>query len=732
MPTRTIPQPTLLLGLAVAVVGWLFLLVTGVPAGEATLLGLVVLVQGAAGAYGWSLVRGGRSGSVETVGMGLALGTVLAVLSGLLVQAVTGWALGWVLPAVAAAVLWLVRRDWRARSTSSGWDPATVWGLAATGVIGLSSLIPNLLSYPLAWTGTWSRYHADFLYFESLATSLARLGPLDSIYTPDALIRYHWLVYAWSGQVAEAADAGPFVVLTRVLPFVAVVGSCLVGVAWARRMSRAVWAPALAVVLLVAGGYVGATYGAIFNFDSPSQSLTTLWLLALSFAVVGYLGETRYGASRLQSLAWLVVLGALTFGLAGGKISAGAVGLAAVLWVALVGLTRRADWWRRGVAAAGTVLVAFGLGYLLVVAGSADPGGLKLFNLIDRASSIQGLNPVAGSIGIIIGTLVLVLAIAIRWSGLLWFLADRDRRWRPDSVLGVGLALAAAGTVIVISGGMNDTWFALAASAPLAVISAAGAGEAWLSLGERRWRALAWLVGAAVVLVGIVTVLWMTGASGGNVFVATWRWLGPLVGVVGAVVLGALIGRRLGGGGRAPALAGAVLLLVLISAPGRALGVGTGLVGTQPSLGEDAFSPIESFTETIDRTAIREWSDQHVAAAEWLRANAAPDDMAATNVTFSPFVPALTGLRTFVSAILYQAPYGRPAGVPVLLERERQSWEFVDAPSAASIAPLCEAGVDWVWVDPARTETRDWGPFAVTVYVNEAAIILAIDETACS
>ena len=731
MPTRTIPQPTLLLGLAVAVVGWLFLLVTGVPAGEATLLGLVVLVQGAAGAYGWSLVRGGRSGSVETVGMGLALGTVLAVLSGLLVQAVTGWALGWVLPAVAAAVLWLVRRDWRARSTSSGWDPATVWGLAATGVIGLSSLIPNLLSYPLAWTGTWSRYHADFLYFESLATSLARLGPLDSIYTPDALIRYHWLVYAWSGQVAEAADAGPFVVLTRVLPFVAVVGSCLVGVAWARRMSRAVWAPALAVVLLVAGGYVGATYGAIFNFDSPSQSMTTMWLLGMVFLVVIHLGSDGDQADRRRSVALLLLLAVLVFALAGGKISAGAVGLAAVLWAALVGLLRRTEWRGRAVAAAAVTLAAFVLGYLLIVAGSADPGGLKLANLIDRASSIQGLNPIAGSLGILLGTLILALAIGARWSGLVWFLADRERRWQPEPVLGVGLVLAAVGTVLLISGGMNDTWFALAASAPLAVISAAGAGEAWLSLGDRRWKALAWSVGAALALFAVVTVLWMTGASGGNVFVSTWRWLGPLVGAVGAVLVGVVIGRRFGSGGARAGLAGAVLLLVLVSAPGRSLGVGSGIVGTQPGLGEDAFSPIESFTEAIDRTGITAWSDQHVAAATWLRENASETDLIATNVTFSPFVPALTGLRTFVSGILYQAPYGRPSGVSVLLQREQQSWAFVAEPSEANLAPLCAAGVDWLWVDPTRTEVRDWAPFASVAYENEAVIVLAVDPAAC-
>ena len=516
--------------------------------------------------------------------------------------------------------------------------------------------------------------------------------------------------------------------LTRVLPFVAVIGSTLIGITWARRMSSAVWVPSLAVVLLVAGGYVGATYGAIFNFDSPSQSLTTLWLLSMSFAVVLLL-ERR--CSRGELVGGATVVFVLMFALAGGKISAGAVGLAAVLWVALVGVVRRPTWRGTALWLAGAALVAFVLGYALVVAGSAGSGGLKLANLIDRASSIQGLNPVPGSLGVLAGTAILALAIAVRWSGLAWFLADRERRWAPESVLGFGLALAAVGTVLLISGGMNDTWFALAASAPLAVISAAGAGEAWTAFGARRWVALAWILGVALALFVDVGALWASGASGGNVWVSTLRWLGPLAGVSVGIAIGWLLGRRLGVPGRRGGLAGAVLLLVLLSAPGRALGVGTGQVGVQPGLGEDAFSPIESFTEAIDYTPIVEWSDQHRAAADWLRDAGSLDELVATNVTFSPFVPALTGMRTYASGILYQAPYGLPSGVQVLLDRERESWAFIAEPSEASAAPLCSAGVRWLWIDPTRTEVQDWAPFARIAFANDAAIILALEAEAC-
>lgn len=726
MPNRSIPRPTLVLGLVVAVVAWLFLVTTGVGVWSAAVLVAIVAVQTGAGGWLWSLLRTGRSGPVENVGMGMALGTVLAVLSGLLVQVLTGWRFGWGAPVLVALVVWLTRRGWRSVGSSEGLsDRATILGAAVAIVLGGFSLVPNVLSYPLTWVGMWSRYHPDMLFFESLSTSLAQLGPLDSIYTPDALIRYHWLVYAWAGQVGNAAGAPPFVVLTRVLPFVAVIGTGLVAVAWARRLSSAVWAPALAVVLLVAGGYVGATYGAVFNFDSPSQSMTMLWLLGLSVTAVTVLGEGARSWGAWRTALGAVSLMAFAFSLAGGKISAGAVGLAAALWLAFVGVVRRTAWRGRGLVVAAAVSVGFLLGYVLVVAGSADPGGLKLANLLDRASSVQGLNPVPGSIGIVAGTLLLAVAIAVRWAGLGWLLVDRKLRWAPDTVLGFGYALAAVGTVLLISGGLNDTWFALAASAPLAVLSAAGAGEASLALGRRRGLALAALCVAAVLLFVGVAGLWMTGASGGNVFVSTLRWLGPLVGFLGAVLVGALIGWRFGGSGR-PMLAGAVILLVLLAAPGRGLGVGTGLVGVQPGLSADAFSTGHPFTSARDRTMVVSWSDQHAAAASWLRAHASQDDLVATNVTFSPFVPALTGLRTYVSGILYQAPYGRPGGIPTLLEREAQSWAFVDTPNAATLAPLCRAGVDWVWVDPTRTSVVNWAPFAEASFRNDSVVLLRL------
>ena len=724
-------SPTLALAALVALVGLLFLLLSGVALATTVGILTVVVLQGLAGGYVWTHVRHGKPKAPELLGMGLALGTVASVISGLIILTLVNLTIGWVLPAVAVAIHWLIRgrhsgysrereTDSRARA-----DKGLLWGSGASVVLGTVSLIPNVRSYPLTWTGEWSGYHGDMLFFEALSTSMARLGPMDSIFSPDVLIRYHWLTYAWAGQVSEAVSAEPFVILTRVLPFIAVIASSLIAVAWARRLSSVAWAPAFAVILLITGGYVGATYGAIFNFDSPSQSLTTLWLLGFSLAVLSIV------QARRTSVGDVGVLAVLSVGLAGGKISAGAVGVGAVLWLTAVGVVRRDPWHSRSMIVAATVLVSFALGYAAVVMGSADPGGLKVFSLLDRASSIQGMNPIPGPLGIALGTGILTIAVVARWSGLAWFVMQPTTRWAPDTVLGVGFALSAIVSVVALSGGMNDTWFALAASAPLAVMSAAGASEAWKSLGARRRLALIWFVGVALVLVGLVMELWLSGPSGGTVWVSSWRWLGPVVGVGGAVLLGALIGVVFGGKRVHAGLAGAVVLLALLAAPGRALGLGSGQMGVQPGLGAETFSPIQEFVDGIDAGFVRSWTDEHVAAATFLRDASSHEDLVATNITYSPLVPALSGLQTYVSGMAYQAPYGTVTNLPLLLQRERDSWTFIDTPSQVAFETMCTRDIEWLWIDPMRAQVRDWEPFARVVFKNASVLVLKVNREAC-
>ena len=143
------------------------------------------------------------------------------------------------------------------------------------------------------------------------------------------------------------------------------------------------------------------------------------------------------------------------------------------------------------------------------------------------------------------------------------------------------------------------------------------------------------------------------------------------------------------------------------------------------------FSNEGDFVVLRDQDTAPGWYGSQNEAGAWLRANSDPDVIIATNVTRGALVPALTRLTTYASNLRLQTPYGRQDDVDLALQRERESWDFIDSPSAATADPLCAAGVDWVWVDPRKTQARDWTPFADVVWESPEVIILEIRQSAC-
>ncbi|MDP2014777.1 MAG: hypothetical protein Q8L05_11185, partial [Actinomycetota bacterium] len=496
------------------------------------------------------LVRRGRAHIVEVLGIGLALGTAAAALSGVLLwQWLPLW--GWALPSVIAFVLafilqWrfdsILGRSGSSSSTPTGrrWfaiDRPSLVALLIALALGAIALASSIGSYPLTWSGTLSSYHPDMLFFEALSTSLAHFGPSDSIFSNNIFaggneLRYHWLTYAWSGQISQVVDAQPFLVLTRVLPVTALVGSVLIAVAWTRRLTAMRWAPTIAAVLIVTGGYVGATYGTILNFDSPSQQLATVWVLALCLALWQVVAHSQ--ATRLLPLLAVIVL--LSAAATLGKVSTGIVALAAWGFVSVVALLRRELWAARAWAALTCAGIGAATVYFAYLSGSAEGGGLGLGSLLNKASSVQGLNPTDARWGILLGTGFLLLAMAARWIGLVWLVGSRSTRWQPVTIFGLGLVVASVASVLLISGGLNDTWFALAASAPLSIISAVGIAHALQAIAPRmRWAPTGPVVAAVVVGIFasvLIAVIWTFG-PGHSPFL---RWAGPMLAYVLAFV----------------------------------------------------------------------------------------------------------------------------------------------------------------------------------------------------
>jgi len=707
-----------------AVVLWL----TGVPPVTSLLLALLVAWQALGGFLIWRAIRP-QSTPLELLGLGIAIGTAIAATAGI-VTSTLGWGpWGCLLPTLGALVF-----GYRTRSTHTQTStPTDRWEISAfftTLAVGLAVFFYALRSYPLTWTGTWTGYHPDMAFFEALANSLARFGAFESPFMSGATVKYHWLSYAWTGQLSVMTDAAPFVGITRVLPLVSLLGSAAIVVAWTRRMSAASWTPFLAGALLTVSGFVGAVFGGVLTLDSPSQAMSVLWLLGFTLTVINAFENPR---SR-WSLALLAVLGiAITLG----KVSAAAPALVAVLLASLVLAARKAISPGRALAITASTVLPITLTFVVFLSGSSGGGGLTIGSLIDRSSSQQGLNPLDGPRGVVLGTAILILAVIPRWAGIVQLFIDRSWRWRPEVWLSAGLAGSSIAAIIAFNS-FNEIWFSASVSGPLAATSAVGAGLAVASLQSRGKPPTRSIVGTAaigaLIAFGAVWWAWSAGASGGNVFVSTQRWLGPVMAWLGALGIGLTLARWAQKSRQPTAvIAGTVLALVFIAVPGRFLGIGSGQIGVLDNGTRNEWFNVakEGRVVTLDQSGVADWTDPKMEAADSLRDQAEPTDLVATNITRNPFVSGTTHLPTFVSGMVYQYDYGPPSLQRELLERERAVWNFIDDPRETNADFLCTAGISWIWIDKERTERRSWEPFASPVVENDEVTILRVNASLC-
>lgn len=751
--SRTLGSASMRSLLGLAALGWALLgtvfLALGAMPRDAFLVAVGLVLQWGAGAIIWMAIRRRAARLLEVLGVGSVLGTVLAVLAGVAGNAVVTWAWWWLTPTLVAAVVWWKARPGLAATPEVDTGGRSPWWPALAGIaVGLGLLWLNLRRYPLSVQGLWDGYHPDIVFFEALGYSVANFGPGDSIFMVGGDIRYHWLTYAWSGQLSSAFDAAPFMVLTRALPLVALIGVVLLVLALVDLIARELpegsraWARWLAVALVIPGGYVGAVNGTILNFDSPSQALTSAWVMAWTLMVILLIG-TR-GSSVWPWLAVAVVAFAIT----GGKVSAGAVIAAGIGCAALVGVVLRTSWWRQALVLAVVTIIAVGGAALFFAWGSASPGDLRFLEWSGRASSIQGLNSSPGNRGVALGTLGLLLAMSARWAGGVFLLGSAPWRARVEPWLGVGFALAAVLPVVLFAQGVNETWFALTASGPLAVLSAVGLVVGWHRAGLGHWAAI---VAVAAGLAGFLAVsyiwtdqVWERGFG---------RFWGPWIGfaVAGAVgLVWTLVSRR-----QVVVTFFAVAALVLMVE--AALGRGTPLVAAavggardgagirtaelaDPGLvGASELAPVPSGAGNgqIEATglepgarAAHAWSPDHAAAGAFLRSQAGPADVIVTNDVDAFVVPALSRRQTFISGAPYQSLYGSDAAAQMIPDRREVNQAFLEGDPAA-VAQTCGAGAEWVWLAADRPPLVDASQLGTVAFGNDSVTIIRLDAVAC-
>lgn len=652
----------------------------------------VVAIQAFGGALWWRLAQRTRPVSgLECMGMGLAIGTSTAMLCGAALWATPVRSIAWLLPTIAAIGMYAVHRRRRLPSGEQSMiAPVTrPTGLAfAIGVIGgLVALSVNWLRSPLSWAAGAPTLHPDMLFFEALQRSVVSFGPGDSLFAVGTGIRYHWFTFFWAGDVARIAGLDGFASITRVLPLTVLVGTAALASAWAGRLTRSSWVPCLAVLLVVIAGYLGAGFGAILNFDSPSQSLTALWMLAASLLVLDFLSAYIAPSS-------MFLLAAVAASLMGGKVSQAAILIASTAGAAVFLVWRDRGAWFRPILALTVVTCSCAISYVLVIAGINPEGNLAVGGLANRASGVQGLDPGTGSWAVVIGTATLVIAVLARNAGVVWLVADSGFRGRVDTWFVVSGLAAGIGALVVVSQGVNDLWFILSASGTGAIYSAVGVGIAVDRSRPRPARssrgiALMAVFGGLIALLVIVlpTVLGSQGARS----LAIWA------GVLGALLAGVIVARV----APAPrswvaALAWGTGVIVIASVFARASSID--VIQSKPR--EDPVQKSPTMGDSDDPLVRAPGlSTREEAAARWVRVNTNEESIGATNRIDTPLVPALTGRRQYVSAINNLDGLGSPADLPEIFRRADVSASLVDPPTASAARELCNAGVSWIWLE---------------------------------
>lgn len=672
-----------------------------------TVVLLTLATQWLAGAVLWRFLRGKPLGFVELLGMGLALGTITATISSAVLRTsfIDLW--GWLMPTAVVAVLLIV---WFLRQGQVGFaafiarsEKGTSRALVVGILVGLIPLAVNWRRVPLSRVTDES--FLDIYFLEALTRGLSNFGPGESILMTGGTIRYHWLSYIWAGDIASIADLPPFASITRVLPLVALVAVVSLAATWAARLARrragSRWIPTVAVLLVVVGGYTGALYGTVLNFDSPSQSFTTMWLLALLFTVAIYVDE--------GSPWMLVAVALLAVANTGGKVSHIAVAAGGLILLSVVGVFTRSLWWRRAVVAtAVSGLAAIGT-YVVVIFGAAVDRNLTE-ELAVKASTWQGLDPLPGTWGVAAGTIALLLAAYARLAGIGWLVREREFQTNPSLLMAVGAVTVGTLAIVVLAEGINETWFMLAASAPASVVSAVGAVGALYWLATRR-GSLPWAVaGIAVLVAGVSLVLSSdpfgessTGFARWGAAVAPWL-LAPVLSLMLLVLV--FRGQR----GRELWLSVVAATIVIVVASSILTRPATAWTSGRQVITEVGVMQPAAITDTptSDFPSGPVTFDDRISAARWLAANAAVDDIVATTDETSAFIPAYTGLRMFLAGSRYQVGLGNASDITEIQRRAAVISDLREGSPEAmeqALLALCVASVRWLWWE-GSTPTR--------------------------
>ena len=339
----------------------LILLITfsGVSYINSTMLCIALAIQWFPGAVIWAWINKNRLSSIpELIGMGIATGSLLALISSQLFRTTSFQKFSWAIPCLLVGLM----QAWNLICGSKySYTPNSVLSLKQRLIAILPILLLVIIQlstwwrwHPIVWRGWW-KFNIDTPYFDSYSNSIAMLGTTQSLMNPDLNSRYHWFTYAWVGSLSNSLNIDTFIVLTRLLPFVTFCMASTITYAWAKNYSKNFWTPIAASLITTIGP--GLSVGSYVMLRSPSQAMAGGWCLAFSLLLLGIV------KGRFTGFGSYSLLGLLAAGVVGGKGSnlliIGAGVFALLLTAPRQSQTEKMRFWISPLLSLGVLLVVY-------------------------------------------------------------------------------------------------------------------------------------------------------------------------------------------------------------------------------------------------------------------------------------------------------------------------------------------------------------------------------------
>jgi len=731
---------------------------------------LVVALQVCTGATMWRLFRPKQICTMpELLGMGLALGSFVSLLSSQTLRVTPLDKIAWALPTIFFAILiGLPRvRSRLALTQIEKTSPLTFLAITTASLLALTywwwwlwpvapapvvlyllmtaRTMQKRLSIPLTalllfgmvalaiWLRgfnlTWWIFSNDQVFSESLSTSLTVWGPNENIQLVGQPVNYHWFSLAWAGMTTQAGGISSWVVMTKVLPICSLFGATCLTWTCTKAISKSKLAPTISLVVLVLAsnpfGFIPTRY-----FHSPTFLFSLIWLLGFTLILIEGINSRIRGGGFLLGLMMAASLG--------GKVSSGAIVfcgfslclvasfvfirdrhltrflLTSAAWLVVACLVTYLTVYRSQTIGTGSTL-SWGFAEIGVHSGIAHADSLMILRIIAWSGVIAAIIPAVAPI------FILVLLPSTRRIAELYYF--------------IGVILSGLVFVSVFNnGGASQFYFFFAGFVAASIGVGWALGEGWEQSKTRVTKgqtAIAIIMGVGVSVLSSFLWNWTPSRFDQYRFSYSIKLLLQLLlwttALVGSFLLcrprHCVVDQR-----PSHQIRAYVASLILISSS-----ISFGVVQRY-----GMFRNL-SHRVTIDSSDpnLVTGSTGHIAALSWLREHSDQNDVVATNRFCIPGVESCISKWFLVSALshrrmLIEGGYFDASHLPNSAEAEKikYSKEFAEHPTTQGTVWLLDHGVTWVFIDYVAQDSglRSWEPYGTTMFSNSVASIVKLHQ----